>query len=182
TGAKLSDRLVEKDVTLAIARRLRAELVGRGLSAYLVRDGDTTLSLDQRAMAANAAKPALYLAIHAGALGRGVRIYSAMLSTRSDASGTFLPWETAQAGNLLASRNLAAVLVQSLEKEQSKFPVSIVPAPVRPLNNVVSPALAVEIAPKGSDVETLNNAAYQQTVVSALANAIASARPQLEAV
>ncbi len=53
-GAALTDRLAEKDVTLAFARRLRAELAARGVSAGLLRDGDALIGPDQRAAAANA--------------------------------------------------------------------------------------------------------------------------------
>jgi len=48
-GASLTDQLAEKDATLAFGRRLRQELDARGLATLLLRDGDTTLSLDQRA-------------------------------------------------------------------------------------------------------------------------------------
>ena len=176
-GAALSDTLAEKDVTLAIARRLRGELEQRGISAALLRDGDTSLSLDQRAALANSSRPGLYLAIHAGTLGRGMRLYTAMLQPADNAAG-LVSWESAQSVYLNSSRSLAQRIAPQLQKRSSDSPVSVLPAPVRPLNNVATAALAIEIAPERGDADMLAKNAYQQSVASALADAIAQARPE----
>jgi hypothetical protein len=47
------------------------------------------------------------------------------------------------------------------------------------LNNITGPAIAVEVAPQGSDVNQLLAPDYQQLVTSAVATAIASVRDQL---
>jgi len=181
-GAALTSTLAEKDVTLSLARRLRAELQNRGISTFLLRDNDATISLDQRAIAANSARPGLYVALHAGTLGRGVRVYTAMLSPADPpASAAFLSWETAQAGYVAVSRKLAGALVEELDKKENRFAVALLPAPVRPLNNIAVPALAVEVSPANNDAASLSDAKYQQTVAASLAAAIASLRPQLEA-
>src|SRR5215471_3659130 len=97
-GAVLSDKLMEKDLTLALARRLKAELHEKGIVARLLRDADATLSLQQRAETANEQRAALYVALHAGMPGRGIRVYSpANVSPRVAATGRFLPWDNAQA-------------------------------------------------------------------------------------
>src|SRR5579864_6100657 len=168
-GAALSSDLAEKDVTLALARRLRNELQNRGVSCALIRDSDATLTLEQRAIVANTTRPGLYLAIHAGALGSGVRIYSAMLPAAKLTRTAFQPWETAQAGYVGSSRAYAGAMVDAMSKSSVRFSVALMPAPVRPLNNIAAPALAVEVAPRNGDVASLGNAAYQQTVASALA-------------
>src|SRR2546428_4641532 len=98
-GAALSDQLAEKDVTLGFARRLRQELETRGLTTLVLRDGDTTLSLDQRASLANSTHPAIYICVHAASQGTGVRLYTALLPAGGDNRGPFLDWETAQSGN-----------------------------------------------------------------------------------
>lgn len=174
-GAALSSDLAEKDVTLALARRLRNELQNRGVSCSLIRDSDATLTLEQRAVVANTARPGLYLAIHAGALGRGVRIYSAMLPAAKLAPAAFQPWETAQAGYVGSSRAFATAMIDALSKGSVPFPVALMPAPVRPLNNIAGPALAIELAPRNGDVGSLANAGYQQSIASALAAAISTA-------
>lgn len=179
-GAALTDTIAEKDVTLAIARLLHIELQNRGLTCSMLRDADTTIALDQRAALANAARAAIYIAIHAGRLGHGVRIYTSMLPSSIAQPASFLPWETAQAGYVRVSRSMASTITDALTKNSSQIPVVMLPAPVRPLNNIVEPALAIEIAPQSDNVESLSDPAYQQTIASALAQAIAMAKPELE--
>lgn len=182
-GATLSDDILEKDVNLAIARRLRAELQNRGVTIFMLRDGDQTISLDRRAETANALRPGLYLALHCASLGRGVRIYTSTLRP-APAPGrptTFLPWATAQAGYVSASGNIANALLDELRKNPFRISVGMMPAPVRPLNNIAGAAVAIEVSPPRDDVAGLADPDYQQSVAVALATAIASLRPQLEA-
>ena len=49
TGAMLNPAVPEKDVNLVIARRLRQELTNHGVLTQLLREGDATLTDDQRA-------------------------------------------------------------------------------------------------------------------------------------
>jgi len=179
-GAALSDKLAEKDITLTIARRLRSELNDRGLVTFMIRDSDSTISLDQRAVVTNTARAAVYVAIHAGTLGRGVRVYTSMLPETAPAPGTFLPWETAQSGYVRNSRILASSVIDQISKNQSKLTVAMMPAPVRPLNNIAGAAIAIEIAPQNGDVESLTNSNYQQMIANSLATAIVSVRSTLE--
>ena len=179
-GAALSDNLAEKDVTLAIARRLRAELNDRGLVTFMIRDSDSTISLDQRAVATNTSRAAVYVAIHAGTLGQGVRVYTSMLPETTLAPGTFLPWETAQSGYVRSSRVLAASVLDQISKNSSRIPVAMMPAPVRPLNNIAGAAIAIEVAPQNGDVDSLTSSNYQQMIANALAAAIVYSRASLE--
>lgn len=176
-GAALTGQLAEKDVTLAIARRLRTELENRGIPSFMLRDGDSTISLDQRATAANSLRGGLYLAIHAGTLGRGVRIYTSMLAPTAPAQG-LLPWETAQASFVGSSQRIATAMLDDMSKRALDFPIVLLPAPVRPLNNIAGAGIAVEIAPQRRDPDTLSDASYQQAIAAALANAIVAAHPE----
>jgi N-acetylmuramoyl-L-alanine amidase len=84
SGAVLNPMILEKDVTLALARRLRLDLGARGFVAELVRDSDINLSTDERAAKANAAHPMLYVCVHATSESSGIGIYTAMLAERRD--------------------------------------------------------------------------------------------------
>lgn len=179
-GAALSDRLAEKEVTLAIARRLRAELTDRGLVTFMIRDSDATISVDQRAVVTNSSRAAVYIAIHAGTLGRGVRVFTSMLPETTRSPGAFLPWETAQSGYVRASVTLAKSVLDQIGKSPVRIPVAMMPAPVRPLNNIAGAAIAVEVAPQHSDVDSLSSATYQQSIANSLAAAIVYARPSVE--
>lgn len=176
-GETLSTSLLEKDVTIALARSLRQELQSRGISTLVLRDSDATLSVDQRAISANADRAAIYIALHAASSGRGVRVYTALLPFGHEDHGPFRSWSTAQHDWLSASQSTANAVAGELQKRQVS--VKAVPAPLRPLNNIIGPAIAVEVGPQGSDANQLMAPDYQQLVTSAVATAIASVRDQL---
>lgn len=176
-GETLSTILVEKDVTVAIARSLRKELESRGITTLVLRDSDANLAVDQRAIFANADHAAIYIAIHASASGHGVRVYTALLPYGEDDRGPFRSWTTAQHNTLPLSQSTATSVAAELQKRQ--VPVRSLAAPLRPLNNVTGPAIAIEVAPQGSDVAQLTAPDYQQLVASAVASAIAASRDQL---
>lgn len=178
-GSQLTEKLNEKDVTLALARRIQHELEIRGFSVLLLRAGDTTLTSDQRATAANAARAGFYLDLHAATLGTGVRVYTALLPPAPAVNRrTFLPWDTAQAPFL--NESIAAAEAITAEFTNRKIPVRSLAAPLRPLNNIAGTAVAVEIAPEGDSVESISDAKYQQNVAAAVAAGIAASRGKLE--
>ena len=176
-GESLSSSLLEKDVTLALARNLRQELQSRGISTVVLRDSDANVPVDQRAISANADHAAIYIALHAASSGHGVRVFTAMLSFGSDDHGPFRSWTTAQHDWLSPSQSTANAVAGELQKRQ--LPVKNVAAPLRPLNNITGPAIAVEVAPQGTDANQVMAPDYQQLVTSAVATAIASLRDQL---
>jgi N-acetylmuramoyl-L-alanine amidase len=178
-GETLSNALFEKDVTVALARSLRQELESRGIPTLVLRDSDANLSVDQRAIFTNADHAAIYIAVHAASNGHGVRVYTAMLPFGGDDRGTFRAWSTAQHASLPQSQSTANAVAAEFQKRQ--VPVRILTAPLRPLNNVIGPAIAIEVAPQGSDSSQLTAPDYQQLVTSAVATAIAASRDQLGA-
>ncbi len=178
-GETLSSTLVEKDVTLILARSLRQELESRGISTLVLRDSDANLTLEQRAIVSNTNHAAIYISLHAASIGHGVRIYTALLPSGGDDRGPFHSWTTSQRTSLPLSQNTAASVATEMQKRQ--IPVRTLTAPLRPLNNVTAAALAVELAPQGSDVMQLTAPDYQQLVTSAVATAIAAARDNLGA-
>jgi len=176
-GAALTDKLAEKDVTLGFARLLRHELEIRGFAVALLRDADTTSTLDQRAAAANVARAGIYISLHAVAQGSGARVYTALLPVEGTSKGVFHAWNAAQAPSLPVSRIVSAAVVAEMQKKE--FPVQASSASLRPMNNVFMPAVAVELAPGANGVADLTSANYQQRAASAIANAVASVRDRL---
>ena len=179
-GAALSDQLTEKDVTLAFARALRTEMMARGLSTLLVRDSDTTLSLDQRAGIANSSGAAIYICIHASSEGNGVRLYTALMPSASDNRGPFVDWDTAQT-SFQGTSQLAETGVAS-ELKNKQIAVRTFRAPLRPLNNIVTAALAIEISPTTGNVSQLTSPDYEQSIASAVATGVLDVRDKLQAV
>jgi N-acetylmuramoyl-L-alanine amidase len=178
-GETLSSTLAEKDVTVALARSLRQQLESRGITTLVLRDSDANLSVDQRAVFANADHAAIYIVLHAASSGHGVRVYTALLPYGQDDRGPFRSWTTAQHGSLGLSRTAAGAVVGEIQKRQ--IPVRSLEAPLRPLNNVTGPAIAIEVAPQGSDLTQLTAPDYQELITGAVATAVAANRDQLGA-
>ena len=179
-GEALSPTLAEKDVTVAFARHLRQELESRGISTLVLRDSDANLSVDDRAFYTNNTHAAVYIALHAASNGQGVRLYTAMLPyIAGDDQGPFLRWSTAQSSSIPLSEATAASVATELKKLQ--VPVRTLAAPLRPLNNVVTAAIAVEVAPPSRDVSALTAPDYQELIAGAIANGIVDIRSQLGA-
>ena len=178
-GAVLTPTSAEKDITMYLARRLKQELNTRGIQAQLVRDGDMTLSADQRAIIVNSADPALYVSLHASSLGSGVRVFTGMLPSSDGNKGAFLDWDAAQSSALDRSRTIQTQLISALQ--QIRFPVRALMAPLRPLNNIKSPAIAIEITPTTGDAAQVTSTGYQQMICAAVANALASMMPAMRA-
>jgi N-acetylmuramoyl-L-alanine amidase len=176
-GAALSDTLAEKDVTLAFARRIRQELETRGIPALVLRDGNATLSLDQRTASVNAQHPVLYIAVHAANNSSGVRVYTAMIPPDLGPRGPFLAWDAAQSSSLGISQLSAAVIVTELRK---KIPARTLAGPVPPLKNIIVPAIAIEVAPQGRDIADLTSPDYQAVVATAIATGLETMKPRLE--
>jgi N-acetylmuramoyl-L-alanine amidase len=178
-GETLSSILLEKDVTVALARSLRQELESRGITTLVLRDSDSDVPLDKRAADTNADHAAIYIAVHASSMGHGIRVYTALLPYGDDDRGPFRNWTTAQHASLALSRITVGAVAAEMQKRQ--IPVRTLAAPLRPLNNVIGPAIAVEVAPQGSDVSQLTAPDYQQLITSAVATAIAATHDQLGA-
>lgn len=176
-GAALTETLAEKEVTLGFARLLRHELETRGFAVVLLRDSDIGLTLDQRAAATNVAHAGIYISLHAVSQGTGARVYTALLPVEGASKGVFHAWNSAQAPALPVSKIISAAIVGEMQKREIAARASA--ASLRPLNNVVMPAVAVELAPGEGGVAELSSANYQQRVAAAIADAVASVRDRL---
>jgi len=176
-GAALTNTLAEKDVTLGFARLLRHELEIRGFAVALLRDADTTSTLDQRAAAANTARAGIYISLHAVSQGSGARVYTALMPVEGTSKGVFHAWNAAQAPALTISRIASQAIAAELQKRE--FPARASSASLRPLNNLFMPAVAVELAPGANGIADLTSANYQQRAAAAIADAIVSVRDRL---
>jgi len=93
-GAVSAEGALEKDLTLQIARRLKARLERQGTRVLLTRGGDESVPLAQRAALANAERADVFVSIHLNAMpgsarrkARGVETYF-LSADASDASAT----------------------------------------------------------------------------------------------
>jgi N-acetylmuramoyl-L-alanine amidase len=180
TGAHLPNNLLEKDVTLAFAARLRALLSASGYTIISTHETDPAVPFptDQRAEIGNHAHPTACLILHATSSGTGIHIVTSALAPDTfDDPHSPIPWNSAQSASIPQSLDLANEIGVALDR--AKLPVILSRASLRPLDNLTCPAVAIEIAPlnpAGSDATPVNNAAYQQNIAKAIAAAVGSWR------
>jgi N-acetylmuramoyl-L-alanine amidase len=195
-GAKGAE---EKQLTLDIARRLRAMVENRlGLRVILTRDDDRALGLDERAAVANNGKANLLISLHVNGSRvpgqAGAEVFHLQLDRESaevvraaTAEGTSLPtlggglrrldlvpWDLAQARHLDESSVLASVLQEELQRQ---VPMSVHPvrqAPMRLLAAANMPAALIEVAYlTNPDQESrLNTEDFKTTLAQAVFSAI----------
>jgi N-acetylmuramoyl-L-alanine amidase len=178
SGSQITDKTVEKDVTLALAFRLRSLLTARGFSVVMTRDQDApgvpnaagaALTLDDRAGIANHARASACLVLHATRSGSGVHLYRSELEA-SEGQPVTVPWLTAQAPWISQSRQLESQMAASFSRSGLALVASN--ASVRPIDSLSCPALVVELAPSGDDVDSINDTDYQQRVALSIAGTL----------
>jgi N-acetylmuramoyl-L-alanine amidase len=144
TGARITPNLLEKDITLSLARKVRQELQTRHIATEMLRDADNDLALDQRAVITNLARPSVFITLHAEPAST-LRIYTpappSLPAGALDRSG-FLPWQSAQSAFSGDSASLAAVVAEAMSKRELTSHVS--PAFLQPLHSIAAPAIAIE--------------------------------------
>jgi len=104
-------------------------------------------------------------------------VFTSLLPPSTLSRQDFLPWETAQSAFLDASGAVAGSVAAELEAR--KLPYTTLVAPLRPMNNVAAPAIAIEIAPASDKVEEIAGAAYQEQVAQSIAAGIVAIRGKL---
>ena len=178
SGSRISDSIVEKDVTLALAFRLRSLLTARGFNVVLTRDDDKAantnppfapLTLDDRAGIANHERASACLLLHATASGSGVHLYTSEL-TPTLGELPAAPWLTLQAPWVPDSQSLASRIADALNR--SRLPLVNGSASVRPLDSLTCPALVFELAPRTANPDSINDDSYQKAIAQATANAL----------
>lgn len=186
-GAHIGETTLEKNVTLAFAFRLRSLLVARGFTVVMTRDSDLatqpapptstgtppptgpSLTLDDRAGIANHARAAACLLLHATGRGVGVHLYNSELEPVFT-EVPLLPWLTAQAAWVPASRALESQMSAALSRSRIQLVSST--ASVRPVDSLTCPALVLELAPETGTPASINDAGYQSRVAAAVAGAL----------
>jgi N-acetylmuramoyl-L-alanine amidase len=167
TGAKGANGTLEKDVTLAVARKLKALVEGRlGIRVILTRDEDRNVPLDERPAVANNNKAGLFISLHANASFRpavqGASIVVAGFSdadrARTPAAGARLPvlggglravelvsWDIAQLGFIRRSDEAARLIAAELQRSVPVADPAVTHAPFRVLESANMPAVVIEM-------------------------------------
>ena len=138
-GARsVSGASIEKDLTLLLARELRAELAERGrVRVALTREDDRYLTLDQRAEIARKLGASVYLSLHIDSApnpaARGATVYS-LSDVASDAEAARLAAKENKAGEGLSSEpdgSIRSMLSDLALREQMNASASLAERLVR---------------------------------------------------
>lgn len=172
TGARISNSLIEKDITLSFSVRLRSTLSAHGIGVVTTRESDQDLSGVGRAEIANGASAAACILIHATATGSGVHLYTSSLAPAS--LTRFTPWQTAQSAYVTQSLKLSSEIDSALA--HAEIPVTLGRTSLQPMDSFACPAVAVEVAPLQEGATTngkpISDAGYQKSVIDALTAAM----------
>lgn len=197
-GAVGANGLMEKDLTLAICRRLADALAAKtGARVVLTREDDTLVSLDQRTAIANQYKADLFLSVHLNAAvvkdAKGSETYFLSLEASDELAKRAADTENASAPTSGAASDLKLILwdlaQQAYLDESSRFAQAIQEemnsatgvsnrgvkqAPFKVLIGATMPAALVEVGFISNPEEEakLQTAEFQSLMVEAITRAV----------
>ena len=196
-GAKGAAGAREKDLTLAVARRIKSVIEARlGIRVLLTRDDDRAVALDSRTALANNNKSSLYISLHANASRRaaasGATVYYAEFDKTTAQSavpdgGERVPtfsggsreielvlWDLAQTRHAEQSAAFADILEQQLHDRIPLVEHPVDRAPLRVLESANMPAVLVEMGflTNAEQEKLLTGDAFQTTFVQAIFDAV----------
>jgi N-acetylmuramoyl-L-alanine amidase len=202
-GVRSADGPSEKDVTLAVARRLQALLEGRlGIRVLLTRDEDRPAPLDRRTAVANNNKADVFISLHANASPRaaasGASVRTAMFDERESARASLaserlttvggrprdldiLRWDLAQVRHLERSRQLASFVARQLGERVPMDSRPVGAEPLRVLESANMPAIVVEMGylTNPAQAAAMRGADFQASIAQALFDALIEFRAVL---
>jgi N-acetylmuramoyl-L-alanine amidase len=195
-GALGPGGLMEKDVTLAVARKLASVLSAKtGARVVLTREDDSLVSLDQRTAVANQYNADLFLSVHMNAAvvkgAKGSETYflsleasdelakkAAETENASASSATsdlnLILWDLAQQAYLDESSRFAQAIQEELNSATSVANRGVKQAPFKVLVGATMPAALVEVGfISNPEEETkLRSDEFQNLMVDALTRAV----------
>jgi N-acetylmuramoyl-L-alanine amidase len=183
-GASTTGAL-EKDIALAIARKLRTILQSRlGATVLLTRDSDIALTSEARAAVANNNRADLFISLHVGYsankadLGSSVYIIqdnfaAAILPATEKTTRLFQPWYLGYRTNRESSVKAATVLSEDLSSSLPGWSFPVRTGPVGVLASTIMPAVLIEIGNLNNPTST--QALLDETFQSRFGTTVAGA-------
>jgi len=181
SGVMLEAGLLEKDLTLDIAQKMR-DLISpdAGIKAILTRSGDYDVPLENRAAIANHQKADLFLSIHFSnhlyPPVKELRVFIAAYSPEEMEYSSIKGenWQSIQSKHLVESREFAHQIENAAQKNGSFESVNFLEAPVYVLEGASMPAVEVEIGiastPEG--LKKIESEEYRLEIAKALLQGI----------
>jgi N-acetylmuramoyl-L-alanine amidase len=203
-GAKGAGGVKEKDLTLAVAKKLKIALESKlGVRVLLTRDDDRNVAIDDRTAVANNGKADLFISLHANASWRpalsGASIAIALFPHQAEQAARtlqpelvpavggaprdieFVPWDVAQLPHLEQSAAFANALEDQLRDRVPLSMKTVDAAPLRVLEPANMAAVLVEMGyvTNAEQEKQLAGDAFQNALVQALVDGVMKYRDSL---
>src|SRR5437764_7964755 len=173
--------LLEKDLTLDVARRIDRLLDSEGIATLMTRMGDTFVSLADRAALANRARNCIFISIHfhddnkPGASGVET-YYAAHQITAGSFLASWLPflWRPLSDSPNPESQNLAGLIQEALVARTRSIDRGTQGRQFFVIANVTSPAVLIEggFLTNKEDISKLATEDYRDQIAAAVADGI----------
>jgi len=177
---------LEKDLTLSIARKLRATLQSRfGTTVLLTRDSDVQLTSEARAAVANNNQADLFISLHVGYsanksdLGSSVYVIQENFAASSlpgaeKPQRLFLPWYLGYRTHREASAKAAGIVSEELSNALPGWNFPVRTGPVGVLASTIMPGVLIEVGNLNNPASTqaLLDDAFQSRFSTTVAEAI----------
>lgn len=210
TGARGSEGIEEKKLTLLLAQALRSRLEERlPVRVVLTRSEDVDLPLDTRTSIANQQKADLFISLHLNSVqdpgARGAETYFLSLQASDEGAARaaavenqlepipqadgdplydlqLILWDLAQSHYLAESQRLASLVQEELNEALNLRNRGVKQAPFRVLLGAAMPAVLVEFGFLSNPEEEakLLDSQYRADLVKALVRAVIRYRAQIE--
>src|SRR3954471_17230242 len=181
--------MVEKDLTLDVARRVERLLQQRGLITVMTRADDTYVSLQERANIANTQPESVFVSIHFDDAGRSAgatgieTYYAAHPISVPDRIASWLPFlqRTSSEPPNVESESLAGFVQQALIAHTQAADRGTRPQQFFVIANVRYPAVLIEggFLTNKDEVQKLANADYREQMAIGIADGILRYRDSL---
>jgi N-acetylmuramoyl-L-alanine amidase len=182
---------MEKDLTLAIARRLRSTLQVRlGTTVIMTRDSDTALTSEARSSVANNNQANLFISLHVGNsanksdFASSVYIiqdnFASSLAPAGPAQRLFQPWYLGYRNNRASSVEIAGFLSEELSNAFPGWNFPLRTGPVGVLASTTMPSVLIEIGNVNNPAST--QALLDTTFQSKIATTVTAAVERFAAV
>ena len=173
--------VLEKDLTLDVARRIDRLLNSEGIATLMTRVGDTYVSLADRAVFANRVRKCIFVSIHFNEdnkpVASGVETYyAAHQITAGSFLASWLPflWRPLSDPPNLESQNLAALVQEALVARTRSIDRGTEARQFFVIANVTSPAILIEggFLTNKEDISKLASEDYRDQIAAAVADGI----------
>ena len=204
-GAKGDGGTVEKDLTLAVARRVKSLVEARmGVRVLITREDDRSIALNERIALANNNKADVFISLHANAsvvpTASGATIYVAGFEDPGQGQTTLKPervpvfgggsrdielvlWDFAQIRHIERSVELSRIVEETLRERGTIDVRAVERAPFRVLESANMPAILIEMGFLTNPVQEklLSGGAFQTAFAQSVLDAIIRFRGHLAA-